>query len=188
MSSSHLILCYPLFLLPSIFPSIRVFSNESVVHTRWPKYWSFSISSSPSNKYSRLISFKIYGFDLPAVQGSLKMQWTWIWANSGKWWGTGGLACCSPWGHKESDITGQLNNNTCMVCWGTQGAQCGWRRNNNKERQGRWQAVRGWSGHGRKFALCTKDNEDPSLYGSVSRSGTLLPIKETSAYRLPVFK
>ena len=62
----HLILCLPL-LLPSIFPSIRVFSNESVVHIRWPKYWSFSIS--PSNKYSGLISFRIDWFDLLAVQG-----------------------------------------------------------------------------------------------------------------------
>ena len=71
MPSKHLILCHPL-LLPSVFPSIRVFSNESVLHIRWPKYWSFSFSISPSNEYSGLISFRIDGFDLLAVQGTLK--------------------------------------------------------------------------------------------------------------------
>ena len=70
MPSNHLILCRPLLFLPSIFPSIRVFSNESVLHIRWPKYWSFSIS--PSNEYSGLISFRIDCFDLLAVQGTLK--------------------------------------------------------------------------------------------------------------------
>ena len=70
MPSNHLILCRPLFLLPSIFPSIRVFSNESVLCLRWPKYWSFSIS--PSNEYSGLISFRIDWLDLLAVQGTLK--------------------------------------------------------------------------------------------------------------------
>ena len=69
--SNHLILCHPL-LLPSIFPSIRVFSNESVLCTRWPKYWSFSFSISPSNEYSGLISFRMVWFDLLAVQGTLK--------------------------------------------------------------------------------------------------------------------
>ena len=68
----HLILCCPLLLLPSIFPSNRVFSNESTLRIRWPKYWSFSFSISPSNKYSRLISFKMDWFDLLAVQGTLK--------------------------------------------------------------------------------------------------------------------
>ena len=72
MPSNHLILCYPILLLPSIFPSIRVFSNESVLHIRWPKYWSFSFSSSPSSEYSGLISFRIYWLDLLAVQGTLK--------------------------------------------------------------------------------------------------------------------
>ena len=72
MPSSHLILCHPLLLLPSIFPSIRVFSNESVLCIRWPKYWSFSFSISPSNEYSRLISFRMGGLDLLAVQGTLK--------------------------------------------------------------------------------------------------------------------
>ena len=66
----HLILCHPLLLLPSVFPSIRVFSNESVLHIRWPKYWSFSFSISPSNEYSGLISFRIDWLDLLAVQGS----------------------------------------------------------------------------------------------------------------------
>ena len=64
MLSNHLILCHPLLLLPSIFPSIRVFSNESALHIRWPKYWSFSFSLSPSNEYSGLISFRIDWFDL----------------------------------------------------------------------------------------------------------------------------
>ena len=72
MLSNHLILCCPLLLLPSIFPSIRVFSNESVLHIRWPKHWSFSFSNSSSNEYSGLISFRIDWFDLLAVQGTLK--------------------------------------------------------------------------------------------------------------------
>ena len=70
--SNHLILCHPLVLPPSFFPSIRVFSNESVLHIRWPKYWSFNFSISPSNEYSGLISFKIDWLDLLAVQGTLK--------------------------------------------------------------------------------------------------------------------
>ena len=69
--SNHFILCHPLLLLPSIFPSIRVFSNESVLHIRWPKYWSFSFSISPSNEYSGLISFRIDWFDFLAVQATL---------------------------------------------------------------------------------------------------------------------
>ena len=72
MPSNHLILCSPLLLLPSIFPSIRVFSNESALCIRWPKYWSFSFSISPSNEYSGLISFRIYWFDLLEVQGTLR--------------------------------------------------------------------------------------------------------------------
>ena len=71
MSSNHLVLCYPLLLLPSIFPSIRVFSNELALCIRWPKYWSFSFSISPSNEYSGLISFRMDWFDLLAVQGTL---------------------------------------------------------------------------------------------------------------------
>ena len=72
MPSNHLILCHPLFLLPSIPPSIRVFSNELALHTRWPKYWSFSFSSSPSNEHPGLISFKMDWLDLLVVQGTLK--------------------------------------------------------------------------------------------------------------------
>ena len=72
MPSNHLILCCPLLLLPSIFPSIRVFSNELALPIRWPKYWSFSFSISPSNENSGLISFRIDWFDLLAVQGTLK--------------------------------------------------------------------------------------------------------------------
>ena len=70
--SNHLILCHPLLLLPSIFPNIRVFSSESVLRIRWPKYWSFSFSTSPSNEYSGLISFRMDWLDLLAVQGTLK--------------------------------------------------------------------------------------------------------------------
>ena len=72
MPSNYLILCCPFFLLPSIFPSIRVFSNESALRIRWPKYWSFSFSISPSNEYSGLISFGMDWLDLLAVQGTLK--------------------------------------------------------------------------------------------------------------------
>ena len=72
LPSNHLILCHALHLLPSIFPKVRVFSNESALHIRWPKYWSFSFSINPSNEYSGLISFKIDWLDLPAVQGTLK--------------------------------------------------------------------------------------------------------------------
>ena len=72
MLSNHLILCCPLLLLPSVFPSIRVFSNESALRIRGPKYWSFSFNISPSNEYSGLISFRMDWLDLPAVQGTLK--------------------------------------------------------------------------------------------------------------------
>ena len=72
MSSNHLILCHPLLLPPSVFPSIRVFSNESILHIRWPKYWSFSFCISPSNEYSGLISFRMDSLNLLAVQGTLK--------------------------------------------------------------------------------------------------------------------
>ena len=73
MPSNHLILCHPLLLLPSIFPSTRVFSKESVLHIRWPRYWSFSFSISPSNEYSGLISFRMDWLDLLAVQVTLKI-------------------------------------------------------------------------------------------------------------------
>ena len=72
MPSNHLILCHPVILLPSIFPSIRVFSNESVLHIRWPEYWNFSFTISPSNEYSGLISFRMDWLDLLAVQRTLK--------------------------------------------------------------------------------------------------------------------
>ena len=72
MPSNHLVLCHPLLLLPLIFPSIRVFSNESALCIRWPKYWSCSFSISPSNEYSGLISFRMDWLDLLAVQGTLK--------------------------------------------------------------------------------------------------------------------
>ena len=72
MPSNHLFLCHPLLLLPSVFPSIRVFSNESAFHIRWPKYWSFSFSINPSNEYSGLISFRMDWLDLLAVQETLK--------------------------------------------------------------------------------------------------------------------
>ena len=72
MPSNHVILCHLLLLLPSVFPSIRIFSSESVPLIKWPKYWSFSFSISPSNEYSGLISFRIDWFDLLAVQGTLK--------------------------------------------------------------------------------------------------------------------
>ena len=72
MPSNHLILCHPLLLLPSIFPSIRVFSKESVLHIMWSKYWSFSFNINPSNEYSALISFRMDWFDLLDVQGTLK--------------------------------------------------------------------------------------------------------------------
>ena len=72
MPSSHLILCRPLFLLPPILPSIRVFSSESILHIRWPKYWSFSFNISPSNEHPGLISFRMDWLDLLAVQGTLK--------------------------------------------------------------------------------------------------------------------
>ena len=72
MPSNHLILCHPLLLPPSVFPSLRVFSNESVIHNRWPKYWSFSFSISPSKEYSGLTSFRIDWLDLLVIQGTLK--------------------------------------------------------------------------------------------------------------------
>ena len=77
MLSNHFILCHPFLLPRSIFPSIRVFSNESALHIRWPKYWSFSFSISPSNEYSGLISFRIDWFDFLAAQGILAWRTPW---------------------------------------------------------------------------------------------------------------
>ena len=132
MPPNHLILCRPLLLPPSIFPSIRVFSSESVLHIRWPKYWSFSFSISPSNEYSRLISFRIDWLDLLTVQETLKCLLQYHSSNASILWcspffivqhthpgvgygkptpvvlpekshGQRSLAVCSPWGYKESD-------------------------------------------------------------------------------------
>ena len=80
MPSNHLILCHPLLLLPSIFPNIRVFSNESALPIRWPKYWSFSFNISPSNEHPGLISFRMDWLDLLAVQGTLKIHVN-VWQN-----------------------------------------------------------------------------------------------------------
>ena len=92
MLSNHLILCCPLLLLPSIFPSIRIFSNELGVCSRWPKYWSFSFSISPSSEYSRLISFRMDWLDFLAVQGTLKsllrdhnLKASILWCSSSLW-------------------------------------------------------------------------------------------------------
>ena len=136
MPSSHLILWCPLFLLPSIFPSIRVFSNESAVHTKWPKYWSFSFSISPSSKYSGLISFKIDWFELLAAQQilrSLLQQHSSIpWHSAffgesmqptpvllpGKSHGWRSLVGCSPWGLEELDTTERLHFHFSLSCTG----------------------------------------------------------------------
>jgi len=140
MPSNHLILCHTLLLLPSIFPSIRVFSNESVLHIRWPKYWSFSFSMSPSNEYSGLISFRMDWLDLLAVQGTLKSLlqyhsseasilqrsaffWRRRWHHTpvllpGKSHGQRSLAGCSPWGHQDSDTTERLHFHFSLSCIG----------------------------------------------------------------------
>ena len=114
MSSNHLIFCHPLLLLPSIFPSIRGFLNESDLPIRWPKCWTFSFSISPSKEYSGLISFRIDSglisfridwLDLLAVQGTLKslLQWHVSKASILSCSHQGSLVCYSPWGRKESD-------------------------------------------------------------------------------------
>ena len=87
MPSNHLILCHPLLLLPSIFPSIRVFSNELALHIKWPKYWSFSFSISPSSEYSGLLFFRICWFDLSVLETRDPNRFTRL---------------CSPWGHWEN--------------------------------------------------------------------------------------
>ena len=108
MPSSHLILCHPLLLLPPIPPSIRVFSNESVLRMRWPKYWSFSFSISPSNEHPGLISFRMDWLDLLAVQGALKslLQHHSSKASILQHFSTQGvLVYHSPWSRKELDTT-----------------------------------------------------------------------------------
>ena len=121
MPSNHLILCHPILLPPSIFPSIRVFSNESVLHIRWPKYWSLSFNISPSNEHLGLISFRMDWLNLCAVQGTLKSllqhhssKASVLWSSAffrrrrwhptpvllpGKSHGWRSLVRCGPWGH-----------------------------------------------------------------------------------------
>ena len=103
MPSNNLLLRCPLLLLPSIFPSIRVFSNESAIRIRWPKYWNFSFSISPSNEYSGLISFRMDWFDLLAVQGTLKALF--------QHHSSSGLRFLSPVDHVLSDSKWYLNTN-----------------------------------------------------------------------------
>ena len=129
MGSNQLVHCCPLRLLPSIFPSIRVFSNELDLHIRWPKYWSFSFSISPSKEHPGLISFRMDWLDLLAVQGTAKsllqhhsskasilqhsaffrIQLSHPYMTTGKTIALTRLACCDSWGRKESDTTEQLN-------------------------------------------------------------------------------
>ena len=126
MPSNHLILCHPLLPLPPVTPSIRVFSNESTLHMRWPKYWSFSLSISPSNEHPGLISFRMDWLDLLAVQGTCKsllqhhslkasilrhsafftIQLPHPYMTTGKTHGQRSLVGCSPWGRKELGMTG----------------------------------------------------------------------------------
>ena len=138
MPSNHLILCCPLLLLPSIFPSIRVFSNECVLRIRWPKYWSFSFNISPSNEYSGLISFRMDWLDLPTVQETLnsllqhhsskasiirysalvqRRKWrpTPVFL-PGKSHGQRSLVSCNPWDHKELDMTEGLHFHFSLSC------------------------------------------------------------------------
>ena len=128
MPSSHLILCPPLLLLSPIPPSIRVFSNQSTLRMRWPKYWSFSFSIIPSKEHPGLISFRMDWLDLLAVQGTLKSlvqnhssKASILWRSAffivqlshpylpGKSHGRRSLVGCSPWGREESDTTEQLH-------------------------------------------------------------------------------
>ena len=132
MPSSHLILCCPLLLLPPIPPSIRVFYNESTLHIKWPKYWSFSFSISPSSEYLGLISFRIdwlwcweglraggesddRGWDGWMASWT---QWTWVWVNSGRWWWTGRLGVLRFMGSQRvgHDWETELNWNVYVAC------------------------------------------------------------------------
>ena len=136
--SNHLILCCPLLLLLSIFPSIRIFSNESALCIRWPKYWSFSCNISPSNEHPGLIPFRMDWLDLLAVQGTLKsllqhhsskasipqcsafftVQLSHPYMTTGipgVGDGQGGLVCCDSWGGKESGMTERLNWTELMI-------------------------------------------------------------------------
>ena len=113
--SNHLILCCLLLLLPSIFPNIRVFSHESALHIRWPKYWSFSFNISSSNEYSGLISFRMDWLDLLAVQGQWHPTPVLL---PGKSHGRRSLVGCSPWGREESDMTERLHFQFSLSCIG----------------------------------------------------------------------
>ena len=146
MTSNHLILCHPLLFLPLIFPTISVFSNESVLHIRWPKYWSFSFSISPSNEYSGLISFRKDWLGLPEVQGILKSllqhhssEASILWCSAffmvqlshpqrrkwqhtpvflpGEYHGQRSPGGCSPWGRTESDMTERQHLTSIHGCW-----------------------------------------------------------------------
>ena len=172
MPSSHLILCHPLLLLPSIFPSIRVFSNDSALHIRWPKYWSFSFNISPSNECSVLISFRMNWLDLLAVEGTLKsllqhhsskalllsllyiqltsILWIRHWQPTpvllpGKSHGQRSLVGCSPWGLEESEITERLHFHFSLSCIGEgkgNPLQCSCLEN-PRDRGASWAAVYG---------------------------------------------
>ena len=115
MPSSHLILCRPLLLLPPIPPSIRVFSNESVLRIKWPKHWSFSFSIIPSKEIPGLISFRMDWLDLLAVQGQWHPTPVLL---PGKSHGRRSLVGCSPWGREESDTTERLHFQFSLSCIG----------------------------------------------------------------------
>ena len=110
MPSNYLILCHPLLLLPSIFPSIRVFSNKSALHIRWSKDWSFSFSISPSNEYSGLISFRIDWFDLLAVQGTLRSL---LWNHSLKAHSRSSINIC--WIKRLREVKGSTQLSTATL-------------------------------------------------------------------------
>ena len=112
VSSNHLILCYTLLLLPSIFPSIRIFSNELAVCIRWPKYWSFSCNISPSSEYSGLISFRIDCFDLLAVQGTLKSL-----LQHHNWEKTSVLPCLAFFMIQLSHLYGTMGKTIALTVW-----------------------------------------------------------------------
>ena len=135
MPSSHLTLCHPLLLPPSIFPSIRIFSNELVLRIRWPKFWSFTFSISLSSEYSGLISFRMDWFDLLAVQGILKKyqsistQWTWVWVSSRSWWWKGKSGMLQSMGVQRvghdwvTELSWQDRVNNAHECWGWLGLE-----------------------------------------------------------------
>ena len=124
MLSKHLILCLPFLLLPSIFPSIRVFSSELSLHIRWPKYWSFSFGISPSNQYTGFISFKIDQFDVPAVQGTLKSLFQ-HYSSKANWnrmflttsWDGGSHRIILDWeGKRWHLLHTDVDSNSCITC------------------------------------------------------------------------